>query len=339
MMEQKRRNKRTVAIFLVLSILMTSSLSFFAFSPAVEKTAVRIPQYVAAPYVNNKTREIIGTVTGMEIAKVLPFDGTAPQNPPKKENYELGKDGKDSYRDSTIEVTCWKERFHGFKDHGSVTVSFAEVKIKHASQFRRQWANGDYNSTKYQYPSNMFKRSNGVVGMAADFYKHRKYGIIVQYGTVICNKRGMHPLYVLVIDYDGNFQIWNDSELAEKIEKEGADDIMLSFTFGPALVENGQAVDPKNWKGHWLGELNDVVGRAAIGQLGDLHYLMCTVGRPGMTCEEVSKVMEQKGCRTAYNLDGGQSGTLLFNRRVYNEITYKGVERAMSDILYFCSAE
>jgi exopolysaccharide biosynthesis protein len=49
--------------------------------------------------------------------------------------------------------------------------------------------------------------------------------------------------------------------------------------------------------------------------------------------------MEDKGCQIAYNLDGGQSGTLLFNGKVYNKIAYKGVERAMSDILYFGSAE
>ena len=49
--------------------------------------------------------------------------------------------------------------------------------------------------------------------------------------------------------------------------------------------------------------------------------------------------MEEKGCETAYNLDGGQTGTLLFHGEVYNEIAYKGVERAMSDIMYFASAE
>lgn len=176
--------------------------------------------------------------------------------------------------------------------------------------------------------------------MSADFYKHRNYGIVVQYGTVFCNEpTASQQLDVLTIDYEGNFKIWNENELCEKIRNEGADDIMLSFTFGPALVQDGKAMEPSHWSKQSLGELKQNVGRAAIGQKGELHYLLCTAGTPGMSCKSMSMVMEDQGCITAYNLDGGQSGTLLFNGKVYNKIAYKGVERAMSDILYFGSAE
>ena len=290
----------------------------------------------ASSFVNNQTGEFISEITGAEGIKALPYDFTAPQNKPKSKNYY--KDGnKLCYKDSTIEVTCWTEKGKAF---GS-SAFFSEVKIKHPSQFRKQWSNGDYNSIKRQLPSTMFMNSNGVVGMSADFYKFRRYGVIVQYGMVLCDKRCNHRLDVLVVDYEGNFHIWDDKELSKHIEKNGADDIMLSFTFGPALVIDGKVndIESKRYENHTLGELKQHVGRTGIGQLGDLHYLLCTVSKPGMRCQDIADIMGEKGCINAYNFDGGQSGTLLFDGQVYNEIAYKGVERPMSDIIYFASAE
>ncbi len=330
-MNNKKRSKGFVAAFLATSIFMTSALVFFVSSPATSAETVTMQSDVISSYINNSARQIAADVVGVENARVLPYD-FSPANDPDESKFSKVGD-RSYYKDSTIEVECWSQSYNG------VPCWFADVKIKHASQFRRQWSNGDYASKSYQYPSNMFKSSKGVVGMSADFYKHRNYGIVVQYGTVFCNKLTTQQLDVLTIDYDGNFKIWNENELSEKINNEGADDIMLSFTFGPVLVEDGKAVDPSHWSKQWLGELHQGVGRAAIGQKGELNYLLCTVGTPGMSCEGVSKIMEDQGCITAYNLDGGQSGTLLFNGKVYNKIAYKGVERAMSDILYFGSAE
>lgn len=47
--------------------------------------------------------------------------------------------------------------------------------------------------------------------------------------------------------------------------------------------------------------------------------------------------MQEAGCATAYNLDGGGSSTLYFNGRVLNNPTTNGrtiSERAVSDIVY-----
>lgn len=336
-MDKPKRGKLTALLSFLLSVAMIGSLAVFAVSPSTTVTNVDLPGNTVSSYMNNKAGVILSEVTGIENVRVLPYDFSVPLSPPNAGNY-YQEDGKNCYSDSTIEVKCWSETMINH-NYSSVPVYFSEVTIKHASQFRRQWANGDYNSKSYQYPSNMFNSSNGVVGMSADFYKHRKYGIIIQYGTVICDKRGPSVLDVLTIDYDGNFRIWKDTELRKRIAEEGAEDIMLSFTFGPVLVQEGSAVEASHWERQSLGELSTTVGRAGIGQLGELHYLLCTVSNPGMTCAEIAKTMADKGCVTAYNLDGGQSGTMLFDGKVYNKIAYKGVERAMSDILYFASAE
>lgn len=335
-MNKQKRSKLSVFVFLLLNILLTASLLLMVLSPSTSVKTVEMQSDIVSSYINNSARQMVANVMGVETARILPYDFSTPDHKPDKTNFS--KSGShDYYKDDTIEVHCWEDTYFG------TPCWFAEIKIKHASQLRRQWSNGDYASKSYQYPSNMFKSSNGVAGMSADFYKHRNYGVIVQYGTVICNKvPNNQTLDVLTIDYDGNFTIWEAKELSDKVKKDGADDIMLSFTFGPALVQDGKAVNKNHWKDQELGMLSDYCGRAAIGQKGELHYLLCTAGSVGssaLTCDMMARVMEAEKCITAYNLDGGQSGTLMFNDRVYNKIAYNGIERAMSDIIYFASAE
>jgi len=333
---ESKRKVHSSALFFALSLIMTMSLSILAFAPSSVKKKVSMTKDLASSFVNNQANEFISDYTGLENIKALPYDFTSPQNKPDNSKY-FTDDKKKCYADNTIEVAVWTETG---KKYGAKAF-FADVKIKHPSQFRRQWSNGDYNSTKNQYPTTMFANSNGVVGMSADFYKHRKYGVIVQYGNLLCDKRTGHALDVLVVDYEGNFHIWDDRKLSEYIKEKGTEDIMLSFTFGPALVIDGKENDISGgrYKRHLLGELDQVVGRAAIGQLGELHYLLCTLSKPGGKCQDIARIMAEKGCVTAYNFDGGQTGTLLFQGEVYNQIAYKGVQRDMSDIIYFASAD
>ena len=310
------RRSRKAFLFFFTSFVMLLSLVVIAFSPTTTVKQFDMTKNLSSAYLNNQVNNYIAKATNTEVIRMLPYDFSAPKNPPNKNNYYT--EGKKScYKDSTIEVTCWKET----DKINLAEICFAEIKIKHPSQFRRQWANGDYNSSKYQYPTNIFALSNGVIGMSSDFYKFRKY------------------LDVLVIDYNGDFKIWKDKELSNYIKENGADDIMLSFTFGPALIVDGVPYDPKIEEHYPLGEHDMHSGRAAIAQLGPLHYLLCTFGNPGLHRPDFPKILAEKGCITAYNLDGGQSGTLIFNGGVYNKIAYKGAQRPMSDVLYFASAE
>lgn len=324
-------------MFLMMSVLMMLSLMYFLQSPQSTVQLGEMKQEPASSYMNKYAHTILEEAAGIESARILPFDFTVPEHAPSADNFTT-KDGKVYYSDSTIEVTCWKER-NSFDAGRSSTVCLADIKIKHASQFRRQWANGDYNSKGKQYPSTVFSTTNGVVGMSTDFFRHRNYGVIVQYGNLICDRQWNYPLDVLVVDYHGDFHIWNDKELSDHIAANGTDDIMHSFTFGPALVQDSQVVEVSHYSHQVLGELFFPQSRAAIGQLGELHYLYCVTTEPGGSVYRFARYMKEKGCQTVYNLDGGGSGTLLVNGKRYNQIAYFGVERAMSDIIYFASAE
>ena len=82
--------------------------------------------------------------------------------------------------------------------------------------------------------------------------------------------------------------------------------------------------------------------RTAIGQAGPLHYfLVVSDGRtkqsPGMSLLQLAQVMQELGCETAYNLDGGGSSAIWFNGKILNKPTTYGKvieERSISDIVY-----
>ena len=116
-------------------------------------------------------------------------------------------------------------------------------------------------------------------------------------------------------------------------------DIRFSLSFGPILVKDGENICPK---GYDLGEVKDRYSRAALCQMGRLHYLYIAAGMEGkavglMTMRTFSKHVAETGCLQAYALDGGQTTTIVLNNEVINHVNY-GSERKISDIIYFATA-
>ena len=82
--------------------------------------------------------------------------------------------------------------------------------------------------------------------------------------------------------------------------------------------------------------------RMAIGQIAPLDYvLVLAEGRSkdsrGVNHEELAGFMFDLGCMQAFNLDGGNSATMVFNGGFYQDKT-RDNERAQSDMIYFASA-
>ena len=112
---------------------------------------------------------------------------------------------------------------------------------------------------------------------------------------------------------------------------------MLSF--GPALVADGTVA---------VG-VNDEVGKAmasnprtAIGVIDDLHYVFAvadgrTSASEGLSLYELATFLQELGVKTAYNLDGGGSSSMVFMGNLINNPTTNGKrtsERSVSDIVY-----
>ena len=112
---------------------------------------------------------------------------------------------------------------------------------------------------------------------------------------------------------------------------------MLSF--GPALIEDGQIAVTADQE---VGKAMASNPRTAIGIIDALHYVFVvsdgrTNSSAGLSLRELAQVLQNLGVKTAYNLDGGGSSTMVFMGQVLNNPTTNGkriTERSVSDIVY-----
>lgn len=237
------------------------------------------------------------------------------------------------YLDETIFAITWQVE----KDYGVYT--FSEVKIAHASQFRRFLAGGTYGYGKQFLTTEMASDVNAVVASSGDFYKFRNYGAVVTNGQV---HRANGWLDTCFIDEKGDLilvkahQLNNMEDTQAFVDENG---IRFSLSFGPILIQDGVRCEPGNYV---IGEVNDDYPRAALCQVEELHYLLAVANSvPGYRrlpdIHLFAERLEEMGVDKAYTLDGGQTGVIVMNDRMINPVQYDS-QRQISDIIYFATA-
>ena len=247
------------------------------------------------------------------------------------------------YLDDTIMVILWKENVEG------KCCSFAEVKIADASQFRRKLANDSFGPGPQYLASELGEQVNAVVTLNADYYRPRDYGIVV-YNRELCRfetenvgNRWLRYNCVdsLFITASGDFLVKRQGEenTPESIRAFiQENDVIFSLAFGPVLVLNGEAV---NCGAYPVGEVFEGYSRAGIGQMGERHYLYMSLNHGNQearwTINQFAQHFAERPVQTAYALDGGQTQEIYFCGSCYNWMDF-GVERPVSDIIYFATA-
>lgn len=113
-----------------------------------------------------------------------------------------------------------------------------------------------------------------------------------------------------------------------------SENIMSTFTFGPWLVKNGKAIKSDENVKH----PRTFIGQVKRSDNKKEYWVIVADGRQigysyGLTNNEMSKLMVEKGCDVAYNLDGGGSSTLLFRGQLVNSPS-QGIERDIADFVY-----
>lgn len=236
------------------------------------------------------------------------------------------------YYDETILVITWKQLMDG------TVYTVSEVKIADPSQFRRFVADGEYGSYSKYYPSEMATSVNAVMATNADFYIYWGTGIVVYDGKLM--RTAGNSMDSCFIDRNGDLLMTHIGQLTRKedmekfIEDNG---IRFSMAFGPILIENGEIVDIKFPYPVGEGNMHDT--RMALCQRDRLHYMLVTsTQEPGYGRNhnwwEFAENLKELGCEKAYNLDGGQSATVVMNNQVLNHVK----QRQTSDIIYFATA-
>ena len=237
-----------------------------------------------------------------------------------------------SYSDENIQISISTVRYN------DTDVYIADVKVSSAAYLKTALANDTFGRNVTQKTSGIASAHNAILAVNGDYYGANSQGYVIKNGVIYRDTARRSTAYDdLVIYRDGSFGIINESEVtAQELLDNG---VVNLFAFGPALIQNG----------HIAISQNDEVGRAmannprtAIGMIDELHYVfVVSDGRTnesqGLSLYELAQVLQQYGCQTAYNLDGGGSSTMYFNGQVVNHPTTNGnriSERSVSDIVY-----
>ena len=177
-------------------------------------------------------------------------------------------------------------------------------------------------------PEQLAQESRMVLGINGDYYRYRlnygrQSGLIVRKGEVLFDTKGkttgtlLPPLDTLSLNASGMFRLDTAGELDGKQALDiGAEDVL---SFGPILVRDGRM--------RMLRQKNRMnrEPRTAIGEIEENHYLAVVVeGRlkesKGISLDDLAGLMLSRGCREAFNLDGGHTSTLVFMGRRLNSI-------------------
>lgn len=231
-----------------------------------------------------------------------------------------------SYHDDTIDV-----QMHVMRRHDT-PVYVIYVQIADPAQLRVEQAK-PYPSKSTMRIDTIGKRVNAVVAINADWFTYHNEGIIYRNGELL-RKRGDEETDGLAIDVNGDFHIVRPMTLEqyEKLEVP----IMHSFSFGPALVRDGEVLEIVN-------RAVTYKQRMAIGQIAPLSYVLVATDGPdqpnsvGFSVPQLAQLMYDLGAHTAYNLDGGQSTSMIMNMVKVNGQAPKTM-RAIGDIIYFVTA-
>lgn len=210
----------------------------------------------------------------------------------------------------------------------------ADVQLKDVASMQAVLSDGSTVSA-------MAQRANAVLAINGDDYNTHSYGVILRNGELL--RAHDTTRHMLIVDPDGNMRLVQDRKaaayqaLAQQLQSE---QVWQAFEFGPALVENGQALP--------FPEAFDLIStrpsrrepRTAIGMIEPLHYVIIVVdGRQpgyseGISLQDLQQLFLDYGAQLAFNLDGGGSAEMWFMGEVISSPS-GGRERSISDIICF----
>lgn len=235
-----------------------------------------------------------------------------------------------TYSDDNITINL-KEYYEN-----DTKIYVADVQINNTNLFKTAFAKSSYGKNLTEKTSTIADRVNAILAINGDYYGVRESGYVLRNGVIYRNTK-VKDKEDLVIYQDGSFEIINESDISlEELLENGAYNVL---SFGPALVNNNDILVTKNQE---VGKAIASNPRTALGITFNNHYLFVvsdgrTSESEGLSLYELASFMQDLGCVTAYNLDGGGSSTMYFNGKVVNKPTTNGnriSERSISDIVY-----
>lgn len=229
------------------------------------------------------------------------------------------------YMDSHVNLTVTTHAEDG------VTYYVADFYIKDIECLRTAFAGEEFSRGETDSVLNMATENNAVLAVSGDYFGIRQKSVVIRNGKVYRKTRA-HQICVLY--YDGTMETYPFSSF--DVDKAIAGGAWQAWDFGPALLDSdGRAVT------EFSTGISGKNPRVAIGYFEPGHYCLVAVdGRQshssGMSLVELASLFEDLGCKTAYNLDGGNSAVMCLNGEIFSSPSEEG-GRAISDIIYLAA--
>ncbi len=221
----------------------------------------------------------------------------------------------------------------------TVTYYVADVVVADATAVRAGFAENSFGTNIVASTSDIAEYYDAVFAINGDYYGFRDSGIVIRNGVAYRDDGTRNGL---VMYTDGSMAVYD--ETTTTVDQLLADGAWNTWSFGPAIVDDGVALDgiesvevDTNFGNH---SIQGEQPRTGIGVIDDNHFVFVVVdGRSdgysrGVTMTEFADIFVDLGATTAYNLDGGGSSTMYFNGELVNDPLGKGSERGTSDIIY-----
>lgn len=233
---------------------------------------------------------------------------------------------ENSYLDENIRITI-----ETVEEYDTIFY-VADIQVSDPNYLKTALAQDTYGRNIKATTSAMAADHDAILAINGDYYGYRDSGYVLRNGILYRNSGTGDAL---VIDDQGNFSIVDQSMLTEEITA----DAWQILSFGPALVADGTIfVDASSE----VSKAKNSNPRTAIGQISEGHYMIIvsdgrTADSEGLSLLQLAQEFYDRGAKTAYNLDGGGSSTMVFNGNVINTPSSgrSGREREVSDIVYF----
>lgn len=211
---------------------------------------------------------------------------------------------------------------------GECVVFIADIYVKDIHLIQTAFASGEFESGnfKYQYITDLTQTHNAIFAVSGDYCTVRSSGIIIRNGELLRDE-GYDDLCALM--ETGELVTYKKGEVTAK--ELMAANVWQTWSFGPPLLKDGAAIEIN----HSLSRLNP---RCAIGYYEPGHYCFIVAdGRQkyysiGITLTDLSQLCEDLGLKTAYNLDGGMTSSMVFGNERVNQPPIGG--RRVGDIIF-----
>lgn len=217
----------------------------------------------------------------------------------------------------------------------NTTVYTADVKVNSMANFKTAFAENSYGSNITEKTSSIAKEVQAILAINGDFYGAQEKGYVIRNGEAYRDTSN-YDEDILVLYQDGNMEVVQAEDFSvEELIERGA---WQSWSFGPTIVEDGKIRVSQNEE---VGKAMASNPRTAIAMVEKGHYIFIvsdgrTEESEGLSLYQLAEIIEKLGAKTAYNLDGGGSSTMVFKDELINKPTTNGNinERKVSDIIY-----